>query len=93
MLIQVTEAISLAETIAQLAPITLITFGGTGGWFLAYKFQKEKNDAQVAMINKAEVVTERVVKVTVEAKESFDRVAELHKELLTELRELKREKR
>jgi len=93
MFLQVTEALSLAEQIANLTPIVLISFGGTMGWFLAYRFQKEKDAAQVAMIAKAELVTEKVVKVTIEAKESFDRVAELHKELLVELRELKREKR
>jgi hypothetical protein len=93
MLLQVTEAITLAESISRLAPITLIAFGGTGGWYLAYKFQKEKNEAQIAMIEKAEIVTEKIVKVTIEAKDSFDRVAELHREILVELRQLNRDKR
>jgi hypothetical protein len=93
MLLQIPEALSLAEQIANLTPIVLISFGGSAGWFLAYRFQKEKDAAQTAMITKAEVVTEKIVKVTIEAKDSFDKVAELHREILVELRELNREKR
>ncbi len=91
-LLQIADTISTARSLASMTPIMLISVAALFGWIVAIKFHIENTKLQVAMVTKAEVVTEKVVEVTIEAKIAFEKVALLQKELLDEMRELKRNK-